>query len=71
MSPEVGQLSDAVSVLVKYLKQRGDPPERVVIEVKKVVRSAYQDAQHPLDPNTRRLVNHVITWAIEAYYGVR
>jgi hypothetical protein len=71
MSPAVGHLSDAVSVLVQYLKQRGDPPERVVIEVKRVVRSAYRDAPFPLDPNTRRLVDHVITWAIEAYYGVR
>lgn len=71
MSPAVGKLSDAVSVLVQYLKQRGDPPERVVIEVKRVVRTAYRDAPFPLDPNTRRLVDHVITWAIEAYYGVR
>jgi len=71
VSPALERLSDAVSVLVKYLKQRGDPPERVVIEVKRVVRAAYRDATLPLDPNTRRLVDHVITWAIEAYYGVR
>ena len=69
--PAVGKLSEAVSVLVQYLKQRGDPPERVVIEVKHVVRAAYQDARFPLDPDTRRLVDNVITWAIEAYYGVR
>jgi hypothetical protein len=71
VTPAVGKLSDAVSVLVQYLKRRGDPPERVVIEVKQVVRSAYRDAQFPLDPDTRRLVDNVITWAIEAYYGVR
>jgi len=71
VTPAVGKLSDAVSVLVQYLKQRGDPPERVVIEVKQVVRAAYRDAQFPLDPDTRRLVDNVITWAIEAYYGVK
>lgn len=71
VTPAVGKLSDAVSVLVQYLKRRGDPPERVVIEVKQVVRAAYRDAQFPLDPDTRRLVDSVITWAIEAYYGVR
>jgi hypothetical protein len=71
VTPAVGKLSDAVSVLVQYLKRRGDPPERVVIEVKQVVRSAYRDAQFPLDPDTRRLIDNVITWAIEAYYGVR
>lgn len=71
VTPAVGKLSDAVSVLVQYLKQRGDPPERVVIEVKQVVRAAYHDARFPLDSDTRRLVNNVITWAIEAYYGVR
>jgi hypothetical protein len=71
VTPAVGKLSEAVSVLVQYLKRRGDPPERVVIEVKQVVRAAYRDAQFPLDPDTRRLVNSVITWAIEAYYGVR
>jgi hypothetical protein len=71
VTPAVGKLSDAVSVLVQYLKRRGDPPERVVIEVKQVVRAAYRDAQFPLDPDTRRLVDNVITWAIEAYYGVR
>ncbi len=71
VTPAVGKLSEAVSVLVQYLKQRGDPPERVVIEVKHVVRAAYQDARFPLDPDTRRLVDSVITWAIEAYYGVR
>lgn len=71
VTPAVGKLSGAVSVLVQYLKRRGDPPERVVIEVKQVVRAAYRDAQFPLDPDTRRLVDSVITWAIEAYYGVR
>jgi len=71
VTPAVGKLSDAVSVLVQYLKRRGDPPERVVIEVKQVVRAAYRDAQFPLDPDTRRLVDNVITWAIEAYYGVK
>jgi hypothetical protein len=71
VTPAVGKLSEAVSVLVQYLKQRGDPPERVVIEVKHVVRAAYHDARFPLDPDTRRLVDSVITWAIEAYYGVR
>ncbi len=71
VTPAVGKLSEAVSVLVHYLKQRGDPPERVVIEVKHVLRAAYQDARFPLDPDTRRLVDNVITWAIEAYYGVR
>ena len=35
-----------------------------------IVRRRY-GATLPLDPNTRRLVDHVITWAIEAYYGVR
>jgi len=70
-----GGESDAAKTLISskcdaYV-MHGDPPERVVIEVKHVVRAAYHDARFPLDPDTRRLVDSVITWAIEAYYGVR
>jgi hypothetical protein len=74
-SPHVGTFSppdalrSAINDFVDELKTQGSPPERVLINVKRVVFEAHPVSSH--DEDYLRFLQHVITWCIEAYYRDR
>ena len=62
-----GMLRDAICDFVRDLKAEGAPPERVLVTVKDVIAAA--DSGRDTEQQ-RRFVQQVITWCIEAYYGL-
>lgn len=57
----------AVCALVVQLRERGVPPERMLVDVKGVAQAASSGV---LDADTARaLVEDVVRWSVEAFYG--
>ncbi len=65
---QASPLREALRVYVRYLRGRGDPPERVVIAIKERL---FEATRHrpPLPPDdASAFQRHVVHWAIDAYY---
>ena len=57
---------DSVERYAQLMKALGTPPELMLSLVKETLR---QQVPHPeYEQDTKALVEHVITWCIEAYY---
>jgi hypothetical protein len=73
-SPHVGMFSPppalqtAINDYVGELRTQGLPPERALINVKRVIFEAGVPGH---DEDQKRFLEHVITWCIEAYYRQR
>ena len=61
-------LRDAVCEYVDAARQRGEPVERVIIDLKQEMRAAGVVDRY-VKPNERALAESVIRWCIERYYG--
>jgi hypothetical protein len=74
-SPHVGTflppdaLRSAINDYVDELKAQGLPPERVLVNIKRLVFEAHRVSSR--DEDHLRFLQHVITWCIEAYYRNR
>jgi len=65
---EAASLRDAVCEYVDAARQRGEPVERVIIDLKQEMRAAGVVDRY-VKPNERALAESVIRWCIERYYG--
>ena len=61
-------LRDAVCEYVDAARQRGDPVERVIIDLKQEMRAAGAIDRYA-HPKERELAESVIRWCIQRYYG--
>lgn len=61
---EAEELRYALTAYVNTLRLLGEPPERVIIAVKELVRQAAADAK----VDSRGLTSAAVTWAIAGYY---
>ena len=68
MRAEAASLRDAVCEYVDAARQRGEPVERVIIDLKQEMRAAGVVDRY-VKPNERALAESVIRWCIERYYG--
>jgi hypothetical protein len=58
-------VQDAACAYVAELKAQAWPPERVLIQIKELLRTSSGRSD---DEQQRHLLQRVITWCIEAYY---
>jgi len=65
---EAASLRDAVCEYVDAARQRGEPVERVIIDLKQEMRAAGVVDRY-VKPNERALAESVIRWCVERYYG--
>lgn len=61
------QLRDAISELARYERRRDTPPEKVVTLLKRLVLDA--EAERLRNGDAQSLIDEVVRWGIEAYYG--
>jgi hypothetical protein len=66
----VAELRDAVCEQVVHLRGQGEPPERVLVEIKREIQEAQTRVNAPRGDDTalRCLTDQVVRWCIEAYY---
>jgi len=65
---EAAELRDTVCRYVDAAHARGEPVERVIVDVKEQLR-ALDAIERYARPNERALAESVIRWCIERYYG--
>jgi hypothetical protein len=61
-------LREEVCAYVDAARQRGDPVERVIIDLKRELHAAGVIDRYA-DPHERALAESVVRWCIERYYG--
>jgi len=61
-------LRDTVCEYVDAARQRGDPVERVIIDLKQEMRAAGAIDRYA-HPKERELAESVISWCIQRYFG--
>lgn len=70
-SPELvrllAQLRASITVHVRRLRDEGAPPERTLVEVKRLMREAESTEAHSEEMGF--LMTEVVRWSIEAYYN--
>jgi hypothetical protein len=68
----IAELRAAVSEQVVHLRDQGEPPERVLVEIKRELQEAQTrtGAARGDEPALRALTDQVVRWCIEAYYRV-
>jgi hypothetical protein len=66
----MAELRDAVREQVTHLRSQGEPPERVLVEIKREIQEALTRVNAPRDDEfaLRPLTDQVVRWCIEAYY---
>lgn len=66
----IAELRDAVHEQVWHLRSQGEPPERVLVEIKREIQEAQTRVNAPRgdEPVLRTLTEQVVRWCIEAYY---
>jgi hypothetical protein len=66
----IAELRDAVREQVWHLRSQGEPPERVLVEIKREIQEAQTRVNAPRgdEPVLRTLTEQVVRWCIEAYY---
>jgi hypothetical protein len=66
----LAELRDAVREQVTHLRAQGEPPERVLVEIKREMQEAQIRVNAPRgdEPPLRTLTDQVVRWCIEAYY---
>ena len=62
------RLREEVCAHVDAARQRGDPIERIIIDLKREMHAAGVVDRYA-DPHERALAESVIRWCIERYYG--
>ncbi|HWZ60198.1 MAG TPA: hypothetical protein VNW46_14570 [Gemmatimonadaceae bacterium] len=64
------ELRDAVREQVAHLRDQGEPPERVLVEIKRELQESQVRTGVPRgdDQAFRTLSDQVVRWCIEAYY---
>ncbi len=63
---EAPGLREAVCGYVGELKAQGDPPERVLVKLKRLVHDALPAGDSLREPST--ILGEVVTWCIDEYY---
>lgn len=58
-------LHDTVCALAHEHRQLGVPPERMLVLLKEMVSDVHSD----VDPETRALINDIVSWSVEAYFA--
>jgi cell division protein ZapA (FtsZ GTPase activity inhibitor) len=66
----IAELRDAVCEQVMHLRAQGEPPERVLVEIKREIQEAQTRVNTPRgdEPALRTLTDQVVRWCIDAYY---
>ena len=66
----LAELRDAIREQVLHLRSQGEPPERVLVEIKRELQEAQVRTAAPRgdEPALRALTDQVVRWCIEAYY---
>ena len=66
----LAELRDAVREQVIHLRGQGEPPERVLVEIKRELQESQTRTGAPRsdEPAMRALADQVVRWCIEAYY---
>jgi len=66
----LAELRDAVREQVAHLRDQGEPPERVLVEIKRELQESQTRTGAPRgdEQALRALADQVVRWCIEAYY---
>lgn len=60
-------LRDAIAALARSERTKGEPPEKVILLLKRLTVQAGGEQLEP--PDARMLVEDVVRWGIDAYYA--